>query len=157
MLAVSSPMPEELTRSSVDQSETKSWKQASCEAFWKFTGWMKAKAKGRILFSFLLCCLWIYVITRPAFATLCSKVIVLMLRGFISRCILLIASIVDGILDEAVSQFEATVQPPLGLQESSKTVQINQDLTSLWHGWSHLLCIFLGVFFGRRPLLAQTA
>lgn len=145
----------------------KDWGLSLGAKVWKI---LRSFAKGRKLFSFLLVTGLCWMISRPAFGKLCSRLSMLVIRGIIRRSIEFITMVLDSILDEAVFQVETALwgPPPPTDQYISHTIpaataqqpvepmhmQIYNAYSDLLHWVVHIGCIVLGILSGRMPFLA---
>lgn len=135
--------------------------------------WMGPKLrqifKGRLILG-LICFLgFMVLISRPSFSLLCAKVIVLGIRTLTRMMTHCLVTLLDGILDEAVSQVEAVLNPSpqllLTQQKQENTAQpVPNAQISVVHSSSHwlihILCMIAGSFIGRwyqTPLVAAPA
>lgn len=122
--------------------------------------------KGRFLLG-LVCFLgFMMLISRPSFSLLCAKLIVLSIRTFTRMMSHCIVTLLDGILEEAVSQVEAVLNPSPQLlltqhkQENTAQPVPNAQISvvhSVSHWIVHLLCVIAGSIIGRlyqTPLVA---
>ena len=117
---------------------------------------LKRFTKMGTSFALIVLILGAFIISRPAFSTLCAKVLVLSIREVLKKSFGLIAAVVDGLLDEAVAQVDVALNPTVGVVNSNTPVtqtptdgQVNVGYNHPHWAW-HLLSLFAGLMFGRH-------
>ncbi len=114
-------------------------------------------AKGHVVLSLVMALGFFFVITRPSFSHLCSKLVVLALRRIVIYSYTFVTSVIDGILNEAVQQVDIALRPQPLMIEAPQTMQYQPTPTpqTLSHySFSHWLMqafsMLLGAWLGRH-------
>ncbi len=148
------------------QLSTLGWITAQC--MW-ISVRLRQLFKGKVILALICFSGFLVLISRPSFSLLCAKLIVLGIRAItriVSSCLV---TLLDGILEEAVSQVESILNPAPQLfltpqkQESTAQPVPNAQIRvtpSSSHWVINLLCVLAGSIIGRLyqiPLVAAPA
>ncbi len=124
---------------------------------------LKRFTKMRTSFILVFLMLFTFVISRPAFSTLCAKLLVLSVREILKKSFGLIAAIVDGLLEEAVTQVDIALNPAVGMVNPNTPTaqtptegQVNVGYNHPYWAW-HFLSLISGLIFGRHFNAMQAA
>eukprot|EP00435_Cladocopium_sp_Y103_P035960 s1278_g9.t1 len=150
------PKPPEktaITRTVEHHRNPATWKSWSLSLIMTAARFVWKLAKGRRLLACFFGLLMIIIVSRPAFATLISKLLVLLVRGVARRVFHVFALLVDGILDEAVAQVDSALKYPAPIAQEVHVAQPHEPVHSdTWHWIAHGVCIVAGMVYNRPPV-----
>ena len=116
---------------------------------------VKSFARSRKLLSFCLLLAFAFLMSRPSFGILFSKLSVLMIRGVIRRSIGFLASVMDAVLDEAIEHVESALSgqplpPPqqYGQPHEPPMHPAFPVIHHTWHWIAHILLV-ISTFYRR--------
>ena len=161
-----SPM-EETSSSQNEKDSIKSevppvtWSQWAWSIVKKAAASMKTFAKGRKLLTLAFLVSLTFLMSRPSFGTLSSRLTVLVIRGLLRRTVGFVSAIIDAVLDEAIDQVEsALVGQPLAPphQYSQPGEPFSQPpvpvFSNAWHWVAHIFLVICTFYRRAVPAAA---
>jgi len=122
--------------------------------FWSVLGRF---AKVHLALSLLIALAFFFVISRPSFSHLCSKLLVLAVRRVVAYVYTFATTLIDGILNEAVQQVDIALRPVPLIAEAPQTMQhrpaptpqtMSDNPAPSW--LLHVFSMIMGAWLGRH-------